>query len=80
MNNFKLVYIVKVMVFKATFHNISVISLIVEVNFIGGGNHSTRRTSSSKALFSGFLLDGRIDISTVCVFVPSFLKLVVLLV
>jgi hypothetical protein len=78
MNNFKLVHIVKAVVFKATFHNISVISLrstlFVEEITVPG------ETSSSKALFSGFLLDGGIDISTVCAFVPSFLKLVVLLV
>ena len=78
MNNFKLMYIVKVMVFKTTFHNSSVTSLrstlfVEEITVTGG-------TSSSKALFSGFLPDGRIDISTICAFVPSFLKLVVLLV
>jgi hypothetical protein len=46
---------------------------VEEITVTGG-------TSSSKALFSGFLPDGRIDIYTICAFVPSFLKLVVLLV
>ena len=52
MNNFKLMYIVKVMVFKITFHNSSVTSLrstlfVEEITVTGG-------TSSSKALFFWF--------------------------
>jgi hypothetical protein len=35
---------------------------VEEITVTGG-------TSSSKALFSGFLLDGRIDISTICALV-----------
>ena len=35
------------MVFNATFNNISVITYIVAVSFIGGGNRSTQRNSQT---------------------------------